>query len=60
MTNKDKREEGGRVEVTFENGVRVETTYDADGNVVKIEKRIKPKVDPRRRGPVGNQEKRPS
>lgn len=60
MAKEQKQEKGGRVEVRIENGVRVEITYDAEGNAVKVEKRIKPKGDPRTRGPAGNVEKRPS
>ena len=52
---------GGRVEVTARGGLVVETTYDADGNVVEeitYFKRGQP-LDPRAGGPAANVEKRP-
>ena len=62
-SEKDDEEKGrgGRVAVTARGGLVVETTYDADGNVVEeitYLKRGQP-VDPRTAGPAAAVEKRP-
>lgn len=48
------------VEVVVQNGVRTEIWRDREGNVVEIVKYAKGEDDPRTRGPMGNEQKRPA
>lgn len=56
-SQQDEPNDGRRVEKVERNGIVIETTYDEQGRVVEVVKRIKP--DPRQRGPVDNREQRP-
>lgn len=56
--------DGLRVERTVRDGRVVDTTYDADGNVIEVVVWIKGRepalpADPRDRGPVPNRDGRP-
>lgn len=59
-----KKQTGGNderyVEVIVQNGVRTEIWRDRDGKVVDIVKFAREEDDPRTRGPMGNEQKRPA
>lgn len=48
------------VEVIVQNGVRTEIWRNRDGDVVEIVKYAKSDEDARTKGPMGNEQKRPS
>lgn len=48
------------VEVIEQNGVRTEIWRNRDGDVVEIVKYARGEDDPRGKGPMGNEQKRPS
>ena len=48
------------VEVIVQNGVRTEIWRDREGTVVEIVKYARGEDDPRARGPMGNEQKRPA
>lgn len=48
------------VEVIVQNGVRTEIWRNRDGDVVEIVKSARSDEDGRTRGPMGNEQKRPS
>lgn len=59
-SEQDETADGRRVVTTERKGVVTETTYDAEGNLISVVKRIKGKgVDPRAGGPEANVEQRP-
>lgn len=60
MKKKTNGDDGRYVEVVEQNGVRTEIWRNRDGDVVEIVKYAKSDEDGRTRGPMGNEQKRPS